>query len=71
MSLVNCNECGKQISDKAEMCPHCGNPIKIVERRPEKETVYIQSEKKSGCGIWAFVGVLIAIVLVIIILGSL
>ncbi|MBN2137964.1 MAG: zinc-ribbon domain-containing protein [Sedimentisphaerales bacterium] len=24
MALVNCPECGKEISDKALMCPHCG-----------------------------------------------
>lgn len=24
MALVNCRECGKEISDKASMCPNCG-----------------------------------------------
>jgi len=27
MALVNCRECGKQISDQAEACPSCGIPI--------------------------------------------
>jgi hypothetical protein len=27
MSLIPCGECGKQVSDKAAACPHCGNPI--------------------------------------------
>ncbi len=27
MALIYCNECEKQISDKAANCPHCGNPI--------------------------------------------
>ncbi len=27
MALINCSECGKQISDKASSCPNCGNPI--------------------------------------------
>jgi hypothetical protein len=27
MALINCSECGKQISDKATSCPNCGNPI--------------------------------------------
>ena len=27
MALINCSECGKQISDKASNCPNCGNPI--------------------------------------------
>lgn len=24
MALINCTECGKEISDSAERCPHCG-----------------------------------------------
>lgn len=24
MALTECKECGKQISDKAKACPHCG-----------------------------------------------
>lgn len=27
MALINCSECGKQVSDKAVSCPSCGNPI--------------------------------------------
>lgn len=26
MSLIKCIECGKEISDKSESCPHCGCP---------------------------------------------
>src|SRR5450759_5160708 len=26
MALINCPECNKQISDRAEICPHCGLP---------------------------------------------
>ncbi len=29
MALVNCKECGKEVSDRAISCPNCGNPIKI------------------------------------------
>lgn len=25
MALVNCNECGKEISDQADACPNCGS----------------------------------------------
>ncbi len=24
MALIKCSECGKEISDKATSCPHCG-----------------------------------------------
>ena len=29
MALIKCKECGKEISDKADHCPHCGykNPV--------------------------------------------
>ena len=28
MALIQCSECGNQISSNAASCPHCGNPIK-------------------------------------------
>ncbi len=31
MSLIKCPECGKEVSDSAEMCPNCGYPIKPVK----------------------------------------
>ena len=27
MALINCSECGKEVSDKASTCPNCGAPI--------------------------------------------
>ena len=27
MALINCPECGRQVSDKAAACPDCGYPI--------------------------------------------
>lgn len=27
MALINCQECGKEISDRAAACPHCGCPL--------------------------------------------
>lgn len=28
MAIVNCKECGKEISDMAQTCPHCGVVLK-------------------------------------------
>ena len=39
MALINCPECGKEISDKAGSCPNCGCPI-----QPEQEV----TEEKKG-----------------------
>ena len=27
MALITCQECGGQVSERANACPHCGNPI--------------------------------------------
>lgn len=31
MALINCSECGKEISDKAQSCPNCGAPLEKVD----------------------------------------
>ena len=37
MALIQCPECGKEVSDKARACPHCGNPaIPAAIQKPEK-----------------------------------
>ena len=28
MALLDCKECGKQVSSSANCCPHCGCPLK-------------------------------------------
>ena len=34
MALINCPECGKEVSDKAEVCMNCGYAIKqYVEKK--------------------------------------
>lgn len=40
MALINCIECGKEISDKAERCVHCGFKIKKeYEIEPDKDFI--------------------------------
>ena len=35
MALINCPECGKEISDRAVACPNCGCPVqKIIPNEP-------------------------------------
>ena len=31
MALIDCNVCGRRISDRAESCPHCGDPRNYAE----------------------------------------
>jgi len=30
MALIKCSECGKEVSDKASQCIHCGNPLNQI-----------------------------------------
>ena len=32
MSLINCPECNKLISDKAQICLGCGAPVEVEEQ---------------------------------------
>jgi len=52
MALINCPECGKEISDSAKQCPNCGFPL--VEKRhrelplEEKNIVSFPWRKKNN-----------------------
>lgn len=59
MALINCPECGKQISDKATTCPNCGCPI--INNNSSIQTPQVTRNKKRGC--------LIPILIILIILG--
>jgi hypothetical protein len=37
MAIIACNECAREVSDKAASCPHCGVPIAgVVGRKPRR-----------------------------------
>lgn len=35
MALIKCSECGKEVSENAEKCIHCGNPISNKQSNEE------------------------------------
>lgn len=47
MALINCSECGKEISDKAVSCPYCGCPLSETNHRRRPATT---AKKKKGRG---------------------
>lgn len=65
MALIKCSECGKEISDKAHHCPHCGNVYR-------KRTLQTKKEKSLAfkilipiiSSIAAFVFFIMAIILI-------
>ena len=44
MALIECSECGKEVSEKAAACPSCGNPIS--EQQPRE----LRTEKVGRTG---------------------
>lgn len=59
MALINCSECGKEISDKANTCPNCGAPIKEDE---------IKREIKAGINITKKLAIVLIVALSLIII---
>jgi hypothetical protein len=55
MSLINCKECKKQISDKALTCPNCGVPLYELENRNEKVSETSSGMSKSTAALLGFI----------------
>lgn len=58
MALIKCPECGKEISDMANSCPHCGRPIVIAQSTTQKTNSSSKNatrKKKKGHGCLVFV----------------
>lgn len=45
MALITCQECGREISDRATACPHCGCPISKIEEHAESENEVISEQQ--------------------------
>lgn len=56
MALIKCSECGHMVSNKAEECPKCGNPI-------TKEAIVSEEPEKNGNGKkWALIVALLCLI---------
>lgn len=65
MALINCRECGKQISDMATNCIHCGCPI---EKQEEINTT--PQEKEPTIKIRTIVSMIIFIITIVYVLTN-
>lgn len=50
MSLIICPECGKEISDRAKQCVHCGFPIEEYLESEEPQAIVPNEIKCPFCG---------------------
>ena len=58
MSMINCPECGKEISDKSDKCINCGFPIRGEEHTTEKENYVFCNNCNAGSKPAFFCGLL-------------
>ncbi len=67
MALINCPECGKEISDKSEKCIYCGFPLNnSKESETSGNTVQESKQKNNKIKIYVLVGILVAFIAVVI-----
>ena len=67
MALINCPECGKEISDKASSCPSCGYPIGTNTTTKESVSAVTATSKKQGFNIKKLLLIILVAVVAIII----
>lgn len=69
--LINCKECGKEVSDTAKACPHCGAKVKKekvnkdnINREPTQRynpfEKIVETAMSSTKGKWIYLGTVIA-----------
>ncbi len=74
MALKSCRECGKEISDQAELCPHCGikNPAGIAgaAARPKDASSPAKEKGGVGKGCLTVIVILVSVVGIISVIGN-
>ena len=55
MALINCAECGKEISDQAMACPSCGAPVRPTDKQPPRPAAPALGIAATGLGLGAVV----------------
>jgi len=65
MALIKCKECGKDVSDKAAACPHCGAPVELPAAPAQPVPDAAQGTTKKKMNIWKII-VLVFVALMVI-----
>lgn len=67
MSLINCPECGNEVSTTAAACPNCARPINPPAAVDRKVVVMDASPPSEGFPTWALIPIgLLALILVVV-----
>lgn len=66
MALVTCRECGKESSDQASTCPHCGRPLRTAQMAPAMAPVRAAVKRKTFRATW---GCLVLVAMSVVLIG--
>lgn len=62
MALIKCSECESEISDKAEACPKCGNPMRPSPHAQTKRDSVNREKKRQLTGMVVVLAAVIGII---------
>lgn len=68
MALIKCSECGHMVSDKAESCPNCGNPIVAEEANVKKSDIkdanFVSNDERDNPRTWKWIlGIVVCLII--------
>lgn len=68
MMLINCSECGAEISNQARFCPQCGNPSdaqkQLIKTQEINETAK-KSSNQTRTIIWGLIGIFFGLLIML------
>jgi len=72
MALINCPECGTQVSDKAEKCPKCAYPFqgKASNQNEGMKVSEVQLTKKKHKRRFIWAAIMASIGIIFILIGT-
>ena len=65
MALINCPQCGKQVSDKAPRCPHCGLDMTVPYQPPQPQPQKTEAPPKKPRKVWLIVAAVAGVVIIV------
>ena len=68
MALINCPECGTQVSNKADKCPQCAYPLKS-EPSVKSEGCFLQTMNLGCTLVFALIAAIIIAGIILAMLG--
>jgi hypothetical protein len=68
MSLINCPECGHEVSNEAVACPNCGRPLSAPTPTIHRKVVVAEKPVDEGFPKWVIVPIVILALVVIVLL---